>query len=73
MDLTVAGSGDNTVIIILGNGDGTFQPRKSLPVGGGPESVTTADFNHDGNLDIALANYLDNTISVLLGNGDDTM
>jgi hypothetical protein len=39
-------------------------------------SVVTADFNHDGNLDIAVSNDERSTgssISVLLGNGDGTL
>ncbi|MFN7997345.1 MAG: choice-of-anchor D domain-containing protein [Bryobacteraceae bacterium] len=43
-----------------------------LPAGGGPQGVATADFNGDGNLDIAVANSAANTVSVLLGNGDGT-
>ena len=35
--------------------------------GHNPESVTTADFNKDGHVDLAIANFNDNTVSVLLG------
>jgi hypothetical protein len=35
-------------------------------------SVTTADFNGDGKLDLAVSNYATNNISILLGNGDGT-
>ena len=31
-----------------------------------------ADFNSDGNPDLAVANFLDNNLSILLGNGDGT-
>ena len=51
------------LVISLGNGDGTFQPVTSLPSGGFnavsfyyAESLVTADFNHDGNPDIAILN-----------------
>src|SRR5262249_41496754 len=37
-----------------------------------PQTVISADFNGDGNLDLATANYSDGTVSVLLGNGDGT-
>lgn len=62
----------STVSILLGNGDGTFQPHIDLPVGALPTSVVAADFNGDGKADLAVANAFDGTISVLLGNGDGT-
>jgi hypothetical protein len=41
-------------------------------VGPGPDEILTADFNHDGHLDLAVANGKGNTVSILLGNGDGT-
>ena len=35
-------------------------------------SITTADIDGDGNLDLLLANRNDNTLSYLLGNGNGT-
>src|SRR5262245_43158754 len=46
-----------------------------LPYGSGPHSVAVADFDGDGNFDLAVANQghgAGTTISVLLGNGDGT-
>ena len=65
---------DNTVIILLGHGDGTFTQANGSPisVGSFPEAVRTGDFNSDGILDLAVANAKDNTVSILLGNGDGT-
>jgi FG-GAP-like repeat len=62
----------STVGILLGNGDGTFQPQTTDAVGTLPASIVTADFNGDGKPDLAVVNFYDNTISVLLGNGDGT-
>lgn len=73
-DLAVTSGGDNTLIILLGHGDGTFTPASGSPitVGTFPEAVRIGDFNNDGLLDLAVANAKDNTVSILLGNGDGT-
>jgi FG-GAP-like repeat len=42
----------------------------SYTVGAGPDQIVTADFNHDGNLDLAIEDGDENRISILLGNGD---
>ena len=76
LDLAVANNNGNqsgTVSVLLGNGDGTFQPHVDYPVGVGPYSVAVGDFNRDGKLDLVVANYPSIfTVSVLLGNGDGT-
>ena len=75
LDLAVALGNQAAVAILLGNGDGTFQPPRIVPTAGSalyyPLALAVADFNHDGRLDIATAN---NNLgaSVLLGNGDGT-
>jgi Bacterial Ig-like domain (group 3)/FG-GAP-like repeat/Abnormal spindle-like microcephaly-assoc'd, ASPM-SPD-2-Hydin len=56
----------------LGNGDGTFKKAMINPAHKDPISIVTADFNHDGNLDLVTANWNSFDISVLLGNGDGT-
>jgi FG-GAP-like repeat/Abnormal spindle-like microcephaly-assoc'd, ASPM-SPD-2-Hydin len=60
------------VSILLGNGDGTFQAPVQYAVGDQPFSIVAADFNHDGNLDLAVANSLSDYVSILMGNGDGT-
>src|SRR5207245_10519330 len=65
------------VSVLLGNGDGTFQPAQSFAAGFSPSSVVVGDFNGDGRPDLAVANAgLDtgygSTVSVLLGNVDGT-
>jgi hypothetical protein len=76
LDLVVVNNNSNqsgTVSVLLGNGDGTFQPHVDYPVGTGPYSVAVGDFDRDGKLDLVVANYpFDFTVSVLLGNGDGT-
>lgn len=76
-DLAVANAGSSggpgtTVSILLGNGDGTFQPKIDASVGREPFDLVAADFNDDGKVDVATANFLDGTATVLIGNGDGT-
>ena len=57
LDLAVTDSGGNAVLVLLGNGDGTFQPPITIAVGNGPDAIVAGDFNNDGKLDLAVANY----------------
>jgi len=73
--LDVAAAGQqftlSEVVILLGNGDGTFQSGATYSLGPSPESIAVADFRRIGKLDLAIANGF-GEISVLLGNGDGT-
>jgi hypothetical protein len=71
-DMAVVNSGSNTVSVLLGNGDGTFQTQVAYATGTNPYCVAVGDFNADGKLDLAVANNNSGTVSVLLGNGDGT-
>ena len=71
-DIVTSNRGDNTVSVLLGNGDGTFEPQETFPTGKTPRTVAVGDFNGDGNVDIVTANLGDDTASVLLGRGDGT-
>ena len=78
-DLLVANDYVNTlgisgyVGVLLGNGDGTFQPAVSYDTGGLEAIwVAVADVNGDGKPDLLVANYYDASVGVLLGNGDGT-
>jgi hypothetical protein len=58
--------------VLLGNGDGTFQPALSYDSGrAGTNSIAVADFNGDGNPDVVVGNFND-SVGILLGNGDGT-
>jgi len=79
-DLAVAGWATSywSVAVLLGNGDGTFQPplKHEAGVSGPVGPVAVGDFNGDGKLDLAVANngsFPETTVAVLLGNGDGTL
>jgi hypothetical protein len=60
------------VSILLGNGDGTFQPPVGYVAGEGPIATAVADFNGDGKPDLAVVNNCSSDISIFIGNGDGT-
>jgi len=78
---TSSSTGEGSVSILLGNGDGTFQTAKNFDVGGvNPTTFAVADFNGDGKLDLAIGGLQASVqptceasiVNVLFGNGDGT-
>jgi hypothetical protein len=69
----------SNVVILKNHGDGTFTSALTLPVGLYPVAMVVADFNQDGNTDLAIDNGGDNscapplpetqTLTLLLGDG----
>jgi hypothetical protein len=74
LDLVVAESCEHSVSVYLGNGDGTFTSKGTLPTQIEPVNVAVADFNGDGIPDIAVGqrNNYGSDLSVFLGRGDGT-
>ena len=72
----VTANGGNTglrdVSVLLGRGDGTFEPQARFATGApnAPSSVAIGDLNRDGAPDLVTANTASGGVSVLLGNGD---
>ncbi|HSS98430.1 MAG TPA: VCBS repeat-containing protein [Terriglobales bacterium] len=72
LDIVATNQNSATISVLLGNGDGTFQPAVTYSSGQSPFYVILADFTRDGNLDAAVANRIDSgaaTVSIMLGNG----
>lgn len=59
----------SSVSVCLNNGSGVFGSKLDYPVGSQPRGVVMADFDADGDLDLATSNYSANTVSVRLNNG----
>jgi hypothetical protein len=55
-----------TVSLLLGNGDGTFQPHVDYRFGGYAFADAAGDLSGQGGADLAVTNYLGSTVSVLL-------
>ncbi len=75
LDVAVSNYNQNTVGILLGNGDGTLQAVKTYGTGSGNAyNLVAVDLNGDNKLDLAVAVYNDSNhnLSVLTGNGDGT-
>jgi hypothetical protein len=77
-DLVVTNADDNTVSVLLGNGNGTFQPAVNYSISNNkhvanfPGFVTVASLRGNGRLDIVMTNFGTSNVTVLLGNGDGT-
>ncbi len=69
-DLAVADAGANTVTLLRGNGDGSFQVAQTIPVGGHPDALAAGDFTGDGRTGLAVADQGSNDVTILLGHGD---
>ena len=65
-------NGISSVSVLLGNGDGTFQPQLLFGSADLPSSIAVADFNGDGNLDWVGVGNQTRTVAVGLGRGDGT-
>jgi FG-GAP-like repeat/Abnormal spindle-like microcephaly-assoc'd, ASPM-SPD-2-Hydin len=74
LDIVVTNRLANSVGLMMGNGDGTFQPVTNIPINASPFFVAVGDFNGDGNPDVVTLDEggLCPCITVMLGNGDGT-
>ncbi|MET0621938.1 MAG: FG-GAP-like repeat-containing protein, partial [Pyrinomonadaceae bacterium] len=73
LDLAVANNFSSEVSLLLGDGDGGFQPPVKFSIPAHATAISTADFNNDGKADVAVAGFTntqgDGAVAVLLGNG----
>src|SRR5205085_2440655 len=69
--VSVTNGSAGTVSILLGNGDGTFQPQIISEAVGGSRFLAIGDFNADGKPDLVTTSVY-YYFSILLGNGNGT-
>ncbi len=71
-DFAASNSNARNIVVFLGNGSGGFTQASGSPISGSTINVTygiaTADFNLDGNPDMAVAQLFTNLV-ILLGDG----
>jgi len=58
--------------VLLSSAIAVFGTQQTFAAGVQPRSVTAADLNHDGKVDLVIANAASNDVGVLLGNGNGT-
>jgi len=71
-DVVTANSSANTISVLLGRGDGTFNAKVDYATATQPWSMELGDLDRDGKLDVVTGDYGSNRASVRLGNGDGT-
>lgn len=69
LDLVVLNSGEHTLSVYKGNGDGSFKDQVQYKTGADPICLAVADFNRDGLKDLAELNYQDQNIQLFLNTG----
>src|SRR5262249_8214534 len=73
LDIAVAHNGDiGTVVMFLGNGNGTFQRGVTSFFTGTIPNIVAGDFNNDSKMDIAVAVPASFAVAVLKGIGNGT-
>jgi hypothetical protein len=73
LGLAVGLINNEAVVILLGHGDGTFAPSSAAfanALNWPTNAIGAADFNLDGNLDLAIINGVAEQLPVVLGYGD---
>lgn len=72
IDIVTCDTAGDSVTVLLGNGDGTFQPAVVYPMGVGPHGMALLDVDGDGDIDVMSANTGSENIALRRNNGDGT-
>ncbi len=63
-DLCVAATAADSILVFLGDGDGTCQSATVIPVGSQPHGIAVLDADGDGDTDIVNGNWADNNLAL---------
>jgi len=69
LDLVVGDSSLNRIVLLSGNGAGSFTPASTVSAMQKPLTMASADFDADGHLDFVAGSWPNSTLSVFRGNG----
>jgi hypothetical protein len=70
LDVATCAPFQQNLYVLIGNGDGTFQPPQGYNTLSQCSGVVAGDFNGDGKLDLAVT--INSVVLIFLGNGDGT-
>jgi len=68
-DLITTNIGNDSLSILIGNGDGSFKDPMTLRLPEQPRASVLSDLNGDGKPDLAVATAGNNRVTILLGDG----
>jgi len=69
VDIVTANKIGDSISVLIGNGDGTFQPRVTYPAGDLPRGMAVLDMDGDGDTDVVTANANSSDLSLFFNNG----
>src|SRR5579884_432556 len=72
LDVVTANTINNSVSVLFGRGDGTFQAPVNYAVGSKPVRVGVGSLRGNGLLDLVAVNNNDKSLTLLLNNGNGT-
>jgi hypothetical protein len=70
LDIVMGDRGAQSVFIFFGDGRGRFSSPSDVPIGGRAQRLAVADFEQDGDTDIAVTDITGNRTLVLVNNGN---
>ncbi|CAF3928434.1 unnamed protein product [Adineta steineri] len=75
VDLALTNTDSDTISVLLGNNDGTFQARQTYPTGNGsrPTEIATGDLDDDTFLDLVIYSVGTNKMFIFYGTGSNNL
>lgn len=67
LDLVVATTGDDAIVVLLGDGTGAFREAATVPAGENPVGLAAGDLDEDGWTDLVVANHETDYVTLLFG------